>query len=637
MSLEKDHMTAGMTPLQVLEKYWGYSSFRPMQEKIVESALEGRDVLALLPTGGGKSVCFQVPGLMKKGVALVVTPLIALMKDQVQNLRDRGIKAVAAYAGMTAREVDTAFNNAAYGDVKFLYLSPERLSSPLFNAYLGELDISFIVVDEAHCISQWGYDFRPAYLKIGQLRDKTAAPIIALTATATEKVAQDIMERLRFKEKNLLRSGFERPNLSYVVRKCEDKSGQLLAVCNGVQGTGIVYVRNRARTEEIASLLLSSGVSASFYHAGLTPSERTIRQEQWKSGEVRVMVCTNAFGMGIDKPDVRFVVHMDVPESPEAYFQEAGRAGRDGHDSYAVLLWNPTDIKRLRQIETVSFPSLEYVEDIYHKVFAFLGIAYGQGEGRQARFDFMEFCKRFSLNRAMAYNAIKYIEKEGHWVYAEALDSPTRVQILVDREALYSVDFEERRQLEIVVRLMRSYDAIFSYPVYIDEAKVAASCGVGVGLLRQELYRLSLQHIIRYIPGNVCDILVFPGERLAKGNVALSPLTYAALKEAWSERMESMISYIQEEEVCRSRYLLSYFGQQNSKDCGRCDICRRRRQLPASMEEELRRIVCDELGGRYSLPELSARMGNTASGSDKAWLQVLRTMIDEGKLPPYES
>ena len=353
-----------MTAQEVLQKYWGYESFRPMQEEIIREALDGRDVLAILPTGGGKSVCFQVPVLMKEGIALVVTPLIALMKDQVQNLQARGIRAMAIHAGMSRKEVDLALNNAAYGDYKFLYLSPERLHTDLFQSYLNVLNVSFIVVDEAHCISQWGYDFRPNYLQIGQLRQRVEAPVIALTATATPMVARDIMERLRFKTSNLLQSGFERPNLSYIVRKTQDKIGQIRSICEGVPGSGIVYVRSRARAQEMADGLKAAGISASFYHAGLGAETRSLRQADWKAGRTRVMVCTNAFGMGIDKPDVRFVVHADLPDSPEAYFQEAGRAGRDGLESYAVLLWNGTDRQRLSQLEQVSFPTLEYIEDI---------------------------------------------------------------------------------------------------------------------------------------------------------------------------------------------------------------------------------------------------------------------------------
>ena len=338
-----------MTPHDILKEYWGYDSFRPKQEDIVNAALDGRDVLAILPTGGGKSVCFQVPALMRDGIAIVVTPLIALMKDQVQNLNDRGIKALCVHAGMGRREVELTLNNAAYGDFKFLYVSPERLSTQLFHNYLQEMNVSFIVVDEAHCISQWGYDFRPDYLNIGKIREAIDAPVIALTATATPKVAEDIMDRLRFEDKLLIKSGFERPNLSYIVRRCEDKLGQLLNVCNNVPGTGIVYVRSRKKTEELAAFLTSSGISSSFYHAGLGPDARADRQEAWKKDKVRVMVCTNAFGMGIDKPDVRFVVHFDVPDGPEAYFQEAGRGGRDGKRSYAAAYARLLGVKLMKE------------------------------------------------------------------------------------------------------------------------------------------------------------------------------------------------------------------------------------------------------------------------------------------------
>ena len=485
-------------PVDILKKYWGYDSFRPMQEDIVRTALEGRDVLAILPTGGGKSVCFQVPGLMRDGIAIVVTPLIALMKDQVQNLNDRGIRALCINAGMNRREVDNALNNALYGDFKFLYVSPERLGTQLFKSYVQEMNVSFIVVDEAHCISQWGYDFRPDYLQIGKLREMVDAPVIALTATATPEVAEDIMTRLGFKDKCLLKSGFERPNLSYIVRHCEDKLGQLLNICNSVEGTGIVYVRSRKKTEELAAYLTANGISASFYNAGLGPDARSARQEDWKSDKIRVMVCTNAFGMGIDKPDVRFVVHFDVPDSPEAYFQEAGRGGRDGKRSFAVLLWNSSDTKRLRQLATVSFPSLEYIEDIYHKVHIFYDIPYESGVGRQLKFNLEEFCSRFKLQRSSAYYAIIYLERTGHCTFSEDVDISTKVQIIVDRNDLYDIEFPDPKMAYILDVLMRKYTGLFSYPVPVDEDYVAQMTGVTVPMLRQLLYKLSLEHVIRY-------------------------------------------------------------------------------------------------------------------------------------------
>ena len=563
-----------MDALEILKEYWGYDSFRPMQEDIVNAALDGKDVLAILPTGGGKSVCFQVPALMREGIAIVVTPLIALMKDQVQNLNDRGIKALCVNAGMGQREVEIVLNNAAYGDFKFLYVSPERMGTRLFKNYVQEMNVSYIVVDEAHCISQWGYDFRPDYLQIGKVREMADAPVIALTATATPEVADDIMNRLGFQEKTLIKSGFERPNLSYIVRKCEDKLGQLLSICSSVAGTGIVYVRSRRKTEELAAFLTANGISSSFYHAGLGPDSRTDRQAKWKKDEIRVMVCTNAFGMGIDKPDVRFVIHFDLPDSPEAYFQEAGRGGRDGKRSFAVLLWNSNDLKRMRQIATVSFPSLEYVEDIYQKVHSFFQIPYDTGEGRQLKFNIDDFCRHYSLQRASAYYAIVYIERTGHWTLSEDIDLATRVQIAVDRNELYDVDFPDQRMPALLEVLMRKYTGLFSYPVPIDEDYVASQIGVTVPALRQLLYNLSLEHVIRYVPCDRATVLFLHHDRLRPKNVNLDPERYERLKASALERMQKMIDYVGQDEVCRSSYLLEYFGQTETTDCKTCDVCR---------------------------------------------------------------
>ena len=637
-----------MTPVETLQKYWGYDSFRPKQEDIVRTALEGRDVLAILPTGGGKSVCFQVPALMKEGIAIVVTPLIALMKDQVQNLNDRGIKALCVNAGMGRREVDLALNNAAYGDFKFLYVSPERLGTSLFRSYLQEMNVSFIVVDEAHCISQWGYDFRPDYLQIGKLRDLVDAPVIALTATATPQVADDIMDRLCFEEKCLIKSGFERPNLSYIVRRSEDKLGQMLNICSSVDGTGIVYVRSRKKTEELAAFLSANGISSSFYHAGLGPDSRSDRQAKWKSGEIRVMVCTNAFGMGIDKPDVRFVIHFDVPDSPEAYFQEAGRGGRDGKRSFAVTIWNASDTRRLKQIATVSFPSLEYIEDIYHKVHVFFDIPYDQGAGRQLKFDLDEFCRRFRLQKQAAYYSIVYIERTGHWTMSEDVDISTKVQISVSRNDLYDVDFPDPKMVRLLEILMRKYTGIFSFPVPVDEDYLAGLLDVQVPMLRQILYKLSLEHVIKYIPCDHATVLFLHHERLRPKNVNLDPTRYELLKNSAMERMQKMIDYITEDDTCRSSYLLEYFGQTGSADCGTCDVCRSARKMSAEKtaaasedtSAEITSFINVEMSGRYTLDDVARRFGSPSSGTSSgpdgtpSYLPILRRLIDLGTVPP---
>lgn len=649
-----------MSPSEVLKEYWGYDGFRPMQEEIITAALEGKDVLAIMPTGGGKSICFQVPGLMRDGITLVVTPLIALMKDQVQNLNDRGVRALAIHAGMSRHEVDLALNNAAYGDYKFLYLSPERLGTQLFRSYIDVLDVSFIVVDEAHCISQWGYDFRPDYLRIGELRERIDAPVIAVTATATPSVAQDIMERLGFKEKLLLKSGFERPNLSYIVRQVEDKYSQILNVCNGVPGTGIVYARNRRKCEELSAFLMAQGVSASFYHAGLGGQARAERQAAWKSGAVRVMVCTNAFGMGIDKPDVRFVVHYDLPESPEAYFQEAGRAGRDGKRSFAVQLWNSVDVRRAKQIEDVSFPSLEYIEDVYQKLHAFFEIPYDTGMGRQLKFKIEDFCKRFGLQRAPAFYALKYLERTEHLTYSEEVDIPTKVRINVDRKSLYDVELADQGQANVLEALMRSYTGIFSFLQQIDEEYVARRADQTVPQLRQSLYGLSLAHVISYVPTDHSDVVVLHHDRLRPGNVNLMPSRYAMLRESFHARAEAMLEYVSETSECRSRYLLRYFGQTEAADCGTCDVCRARRASapvhepvegtdkpeekfppnpPARTLQQMtrRKLIeyIDRKDGKYSIEDIVAEFGNPSKNYSPDFLDILRQLIDDGDVPVY--
>ena len=626
-----------MTPEQALKRWWGYDSFRPMQREIIETALRGDDVLAILPTGGGKSVCFQVPAMLRDGMALVVTPLIALMKDQVQNLRDRGIKALAIHAGMSRREVDLALNNAAYGDVKFLYVSPERLSTQLFQSYLDALELNFIVVDEAHCISQWGYDFRPDYLNIGQLREHSSAPVIALTATATSEVASDIVRRLSPDPENpsftVLRAGFERPNLSYIVRQVQDKAGQLLDICRGVPGSGIVYLRNRKRCEEVAELLRTEGVSASFYHAGLGPLSRTERQEAWKKGEIRVMVCTNAFGMGIDKGDVRFVVHWEPTDSLEAYFQEAGRAGRDGRRSYAVLLWNEADLSHLRQMHDASFPSLTFIEDVYQKIHLFHGIIYETGEARTLRFDGEAFCKQYGIWPSQLHHSLRYLEQSGHISYSEEVDFPTRVRINTPRNELYATDLPQPQMIPLLESLMRSYPGIMSYAVSIDEEKLARDCDATVPWLHELLYGLSLERVISYIPAQRSSLVYLHHDRLTPGNIDLQPQRYAFLKGNALRRLEGVETYLGASDVCRSRALLAYFGQTETTDCGTCDVCRSKNASERT-RGAIRRFVLDHPGLSFS--RLRSWCANPANGLPEDAVAIYRQMLDEGEIPPAD-
>ena len=611
-------------PVQVLQEFWGYESFRPLQEQIINSVLEGNDTLALMPTGGGKSICFQVPQLMKEGLALVISPLVALMKDQVQNLADRGIKAISIHSGMSRREVDMALNNAAYDEqVKFLYVSPERLATNLFSSYLNVLPISTIVVDEAHCISQWGYDFRPDYLQIGQIRERVDAPVLALTATATPQVCEDIMDKLAFRDRVLFKSDFERANLNYIVRESADKMGQLLSVCRGVPGTGIVYMRNRAKCEEMAAALKAAGISSDFYHAGLQSISRSERQQDWKSGKTRVMVCTNAFGMGIDKPDVRFVVHLDIPDSPEAYFQEAGRAGRDGKTAYAVLVYNRQDISRLNQMVDLSFPPLDYVEDIYQKIHIFYEIPYEHGEGRELKFHLEDFCRQFSLQRAKTHYAVQYLDRIGQISYSEDVEIPTRVKIIPDRQALYSIELPNPQMVSLLELLMRNYTGIFSYAVPVDEQSLSRSLKISVPQLRVLLYETSLEHVIKYIPCDVSTVVFLRHPRLRPGDVDLKPLYYKRLREAAQERAAQMEQYCTSTDECRSARLIRYFGQEEVRDCGVCDVCRARKG-------RARTIIREWMGEHpdWTEQELFDFLKDPASGLSPSDVEIARDLID---------
>ncbi len=552
--------------LETLKRYWGYEAFRPKQQEIITSALEGRDVLAILPTGGGKSVCFQVPSLMREGIAIVISPLIALMKDQVQNLARRGIKALAVYSGMTAREIDIALDNAIYGDYKFLYVSPERLNTPVFQTRVQKMNINFLVVDEAHCISQWGYDFRPDYLRIAELRDRIGreVPVIALTATATPTVGADIQEKLGFRQPNLIRASFARPNLQYLFREVENKLGMLLKISGKVEGSGIVYVSRRKHAEDLAAFLRSQQISAEAYHAGMEREHRSAIQDRWKSGETRIIVSTNAFGMGIDKADVRFVCHYDVPESIEAYFQEAGRAGRDGNPAWAVLLWNESDVARLRQIVRVSLPPLDYIKDIYSKVFNYLQIAYEDGAGQTRKFNVEDFARHFGLHAATAWYAVKYIETAGYWTLTEELEVPSRISFLLSRDELYRIQLQDRDTDTFLKVLMRMYTGVFSGYVPIDEERIARHGHYAVDVVKEKLKVLASRGILTYVPHFRSPLIHFTNERLVPENLRLPQAEYDAAQERRTSRVEAMIGLLHEDEKDRIETMLAYFGEEKS-------------------------------------------------------------------------
>lgn len=620
---------------EILKRYWGYDGFRPMQEEIISAILNGEDTLALMPTGGGKSVCFQVPAMAKEGICLVVSPLIALIKDQVQNLNARGMRALAVYSGMNYHQIDVALDNAIYGDYKFLYVSPERLQTPLFQERVQKMNINFLVVDEAHCISQWGYDFRPSYLEIKEIKKHIGkVPTVALTATATKKVAEDIMRHLEFERPHVISSGFRRPNLSYVVRETDDKYGNILRICRAVQGSGIVYVRERKKTEEIAGFLRGQGIAADFYHAGLSKEIRSIKQDGWKKGEIRTIVATNAFGMGIDKPDVRFVVHYDLPDSIEAYFQEAGRAGRDGLRSYTTLLWNRSDLNRLRQIHNITYPSVEYIKDIYQKVFIYLQIPYEAGKESVNKFDLAGFARKFSLNAVSAYYAIKYIEQEGYWELTDEIDNPSRIAFIVNRDELYKVQLNDVELDTFIKSLLRLYTALFSRLTAIDEeyiAKVTFDSAEGV---KDKLKRLSKMRVIKYIPRVKTPLIIMNYERLLESNFYLSPGRYTERKEMFKQRIEAIIGFARNDTVCRSRQLIEYFGQPAGEDCGICDVCiaagnrlregERRKEIAYDILRFLREQREKELP--VSLQDIEVLAGDESG----FYLSVLRELADRG-------
>jgi ATP-dependent DNA helicase RecQ len=565
----------------ILSKYWGYSSFRELQEDIIYAvAEEKKDTLALMPTGGGKSITFQVPALAMEGICLVITPLIALMKDQVENLRRRNIKALMIHSGMTAREIDIALNNAVFGDYKFLYLSPERLQTEIFRLRLERMNVSLLAVDESHCISQWGYDFRPSYLQIAEIRKIIpAAPVLALTATATPEVVDDIMEKLQFRKPNLLKKSFERSNLTYIVRTTEDKFAYLLHILKKEQGSGIVYVRSRNATKEIAQKLIEKNIPADFYHAGLSPEMRNAKQDDWQNGRIRIIVATNAFGMGIDKPDVRVVVHTDLPDSVEAYFQEAGRAGRDGKRAYAVLLYNKTDRIKFEQRFRNEFPSIEQIKNVYQSACNYLQVAYGTGKNSSHAFDLAHFSRTYKFYPTTVVSSFKFLMKENIAELTEEINNPSRLFFVVNRDDLYKIQINNPDIDHFIKGVLRIYTGLFSDFVHIDEAYLAKIMLKSRDDIYNMLVRLSKMKIAEYIPQKRSPMLILLEERLDNNNIRISSENYLWSKNRFTERMNGMLSYSENEMNCRSVQLLAYFGEKNAPRCTQCDVCRHRNEL----------------------------------------------------------
>lgn len=560
---------------KILKEYWGYDDFRGIQREIIESIGAGRDTLGLMPTGGGKSITFQVPAMAMEGVCIVITPLIALMKDQVQHLRERGIKASAIYSGMTRNEIITTLENSIFGGVKILYVSPERLSSELFLAKVKRIHISFITVDEAHCISQWGYDFRPAYLKIANIRRIFPdVPVLALTATATPVVVDDIVEKLELKgEDNVFRMSFERKNLAYIVRQTNDKYGELIHILNSVKGCSIIYVRSRRRTKEIAQLLNDNNIKATFFHAGLDNAVKDDRQKAWQSDEVRVIVATNAFGMGIDKPDVRLVIHIDCPDSIEAYFQEAGRAGRDGKKAYAVLLYNGSDRRKLSKRIADNFPEKDYIKKVYSQLAYFYQIGTGSGGGHTFEFDIDRFCHTYKHFPLMVHAALKILERAGYIHYETDPDASACVLFLLSRNELYRLENNSPHEERVITALLRCYGGLFTDYSYIDESLVAQQAGLTTQQTYLCLKALSTRRIIHFIPRRKTPYITYLVNRVEEERLIIPHEVYEVRKEQFSQRINAVQMYAENDNVCRSRQLLRYFGESRSTDCRQCDVC----------------------------------------------------------------
>ena len=620
-----------MSYLDILHKYWGYPDFRGIQREIIESIGAGKDTLGLMPTGGGKSLTFQVPALVQEGVCIVITPLIALMKDQVEHLRHKGIAAAAIYSGMSRDAIVTTLENCIFGGVKLLYISPERISSDIFQIKLKHMKVSFITVDEAHCISQWGYDFRPSYLQIAVIRKLVPnVPILALTATATPNVIDDIQERLGFTEKNVFRMSFERKNLAYVVRQAEDKEAEMVHILQSIPKTAIVYCRSRKRTKEVAQLLMQYGISATWYHAGLEPAVKDQRQSEWQHDKVRVMVATNAFGMGIDKADVRVVVHMDCPSSLEAYFQEAGRAGRDGQKAYAVLLYNGHDNRTLQKRIEDTFPPKEYVQQVYEHLAYFYQIGVNSGEGCTFEFPIDKFCATFKHFPIRANAALILLQRAGYIDYEPNPDNNARVRFLLRRDDLYRLDSLSEKENDVVISLLRNYGGLFTDYGYVDESYIAQEAGLDRNQTYMVLVNLSKKRIIDFIPRKSIPLISYKRDRVDGSDVILDKSVYEERKEQFQKSINSVINYAQNDRVCRSRQLLYYFGEKKSVDCEQCDVCLSHthhddHDKQEGIKEKLLALVAD--GERHHVTEVRQL--------DEDWdmvTKVMKELMDEEQL-----
>ena len=618
---------------EILKRYWGYDAFRDLQEEIITSIGEGKDTLGLMPTGGGKSITFQVPALAKEGMCLVITPLIALMKDQVENLKNRDIKAIAIYSGMTRQEIIVALENCIFGNYKFLYISPERLDTEIFRVKLRSMNISMITVDESHCISQWGYDFRPAYLKIAEIRELLPdIPVLALTATATPEVVKDIQQRLHFKKENVFRMSFERKNLAYIVRNTDNKTGEILHILNRMPGSSIIYVRNRKRTKETTLFLQREGITADFYHAGLNNDVKDLRQKRWQSGECRVMVATNAFGMGIDKPDVRTVIHLDLPDSPEAYFQEAGRAGRDGEKAYAIILYANSDKAALKKRISDTFPEKDYIKQVYEQLNYYYQMAMGDGLGCMFDFNLEDFCRKYKHFPVPADSALKILTQAGYIEYTDEQDNASRLLFTTRREELYKLR-EMGEQADLLIQtILRSYTGVFTDYAYIHEDSLA----MRTGLTRQQIYDLLIvlakRRILDYIPHKKTPYIIYKRERVELRHLQISKTVYEERKERYESRIKAMLEYVTSETACRSRMLLHYFGEKNEHNCEQCDTCINRKKnngVTDSSYNVLRRQILEMLSVQQRTPADLARL---IEADKEEIAAVIRFLLDKGEI-----